>query len=407
MRQKLISYFLWILLPSVVSLGLGHGAVQRARDLRNLESGQRFGHLTAAFLRNQMGIQATELAREAPTLTNPDPTSPILRAALEGDTVAALGVISGELVLSVALGEEGMDPSGVRVRAITRPFPSQFLTRLTGSVGYPVALYLRGRRSAGEPQGFGPDTLGANQRIRSGSESTNLNTPGGPAVLLPVDDDPSSSTPIHLLVAPSLPNPSTPLLWEGSGILCWGAVIGLLALFFYWRKPDLGVGFPHRLLLLLVFGAPLASLWIGLYGQGRGVASERFHFHRGEMVRTLAVLKDGGDRLDHETIAQATDFEVTRIKDESVESTLEKGPHLQSIRQLAGPYTPLPMTGIVGEEPSTSTFAAAWEPTGKLLILTHASNERPLRRIRLLLAGLGGAASLLGMVFLSRVPSRN
>jgi len=160
------------------------------------------------------------------------------------------------------------------------------------------------------------------------------------------------------------------------------------------------------LLSLLAYGAPIGALWLGLLGQGERADMNSGDFSRTEMVRVMAMLKEGGEVLGLEAIARATGFGVTRIRDGRLESTLEEGPLLSEVRGLPLPSSILPTTGVVGTSQLSFAFATVWEGPGQILILIPPSNEEPLRRIRLLLAGLGGAASLLGMAFLFRGRSR-
>jgi len=410
MRSKLFSYFLWVLLPVATAFGLGQTLIQRTYQLRNLESGERFGHLTAVFFLEQMSARATELSLDAPVLSDPDRSSSVIQAALRGDTVAGLGTNSGELTLSVALAEEEEDSPDdspeVQIRATTQPFPPHFLTRLHGSVGYPGALYLRGQRVAEEPPGFGPEALpDGDSNLTAGSPDT-LPTASGVGVLVPLGDALPSAAPIQLLIAPSLPALYLPPFWRGPGVLLLGVGLGAFALLLLLREREPKGPYRTNLLSLVAYVAPMGTLWLGLLGQGERVDLNSGDFSRGEMVRVMAMLREGGEKLGHEAIAQATGFGVTRILNEEVESTLDEGPLLSEIRGLPFPPSSLPTTGVVSEEVASFAFATVREAPEQRLILTRPSTEEPLRRVRLLLAGLGGAASLLGMMFLFRGRSR-
>ncbi len=414
MRSKLFSYFLWVLLPVATAFGLSQTLIQRTYQLRNLESGERFGHLTAVFFLDQMSARATELSLDAPILSDPDRSSSVIQAALRGDTVAGLGTNSGELTLSVALAEEvegspedsPEDSPEVQIRATTQPFPPQFLTRLHGSVGYPGALYLRGQRVAEEPPGFGPEALpDGDSNLTAGSPNT-LPTASGVGVLVPLGDALPSAAPIQLLIAPSLPALYLPPFWRGPGALLLGVGLGVFALLMLLRERETKEPSRTNLLSLVAYVAPVGTLWLGLLGQGEKVDLNSGDFSRGEMVRIMAMLREGGEELGYEVIAQATGFGVTRILNEDVESTLDEGPLLSEVRELPLPPSSLPTTGVVSEELASFAFATVREAPGQRLILTRPSNEEPLRRVRLLLAGLGGAASLLGMMFLFRGRSR-
>ena len=111
--------------------------------------------LATVIFGEEMGQQTAELATTAPLLESPDPSTPILSAALQGDTVAALGLAGPDLVLSVALavGEEpggGGQPSPtLQLRAVTRLFPARSLKRFHGRTGLQVALFLRGTLVSG------------------------------------------------------------------------------------------------------------------------------------------------------------------------------------------------------------------------------------------------------------------
>ena len=406
MRSKFFSYFLWVLVPVATAFGLSQTLIQRTYQLRKLESGERFGRLTAVFFLEQMSARATELSLAAPILSDPDRSSSVIQAALRGDTVAALGTLSGELTLSVALVEQEADSPEVQIRAMTQPFPPHFLTRLHGSVGYPGALYLRGQRVTEEPPGFGPEALpDGGSNLTAGSPDT-LPTASGVGVLVPLGDALPAAAPLQLLIAPSLPALYTPPFWRGPGALLLGAGLGIFVLLLLLREREPNGPSRINLLSLVAYVTPMGTLWLGLLGQGEKVDLNRGDFSRGEMVRVMAMLREGGEKLGHEAIAQATGFGVTRIVNEEVESTLDEGPPLIEVRGLPLPPSSLPTTGVVSDELASFAFATVREGPEQRLILTRPSNEEPLRRVRLLLAGLGGAASLLGMMFLFRGRSR-
>jgi hypothetical protein len=106
MRSSLSRYSFLLVLPAVLALLSGFLLQERNAVSRSLESAERLGNLTAILLQKEVGGMAAELARQAGPLENPDSTSPVVQAAMAGDTVAALGTLSGELVLSVALAQE-------------------------------------------------------------------------------------------------------------------------------------------------------------------------------------------------------------------------------------------------------------------------------------------------------------
>ena len=134
MRSSLLRYLLWVLLPvgvsSVAAQTLSRGETTSLR----VESASRLGNLAVLLFSEEMGARSGELIQEAPILTAPDSRSPLIQAALRGDTVAALGKSEGELFLSVALAEvleasteeagpenQPTSPVSLQVRASTAP----------------------------------------------------------------------------------------------------------------------------------------------------------------------------------------------------------------------------------------------------------------------------------------------
>ena len=92
MRDSLLRYLLWVLLPVGIGILLSQQLATRETELQDQASTSRIGKLAARLFSEEMGIRAGELALEAPILTNPDPSSPMIQAAQRGDTVAAIGV---------------------------------------------------------------------------------------------------------------------------------------------------------------------------------------------------------------------------------------------------------------------------------------------------------------------------
>ena len=230
MARRLLSYLIWVLVPAALAFGVARELEERVGGEQLQESGTRIGRLGQVLFMEEMAHQAGALARSAPVLPDPDQASPIIRAAQRGDTVAALGTSSGELVLSVALEEVAEGQPEPRIRALTQPFKPLILSRIHGSVGYSGALYFRGHRVEADPEGFGPDSLSRQDLQHPISGPTPFFTQAGAGVLLPLSETASSTPPLHLLVTPSLPS-APDLPWGTSRIVFFaGAALGLLTL---------------------------------------------------------------------------------------------------------------------------------------------------------------------------------
>ena len=396
MARRLLSYLIWVLVPAALAFGVARELEERVGGEQLQESGTRIGRLGQVLFMEEMAHQAGALARSAPVLPDPDQASPIIRAAQRGDTVAALGTSSGELVLSVALEEVAEGQPEPRIRALTQPFKPLILSRIHGSVGYSGALYFRGHRVEADPEGFGPDSLSRQDLQHPISGPTPFFTQAGAGVLLPLSETASSTPPLHLLVTPSLPS-APDLPWGTSRIVFFaGAALGLLTLM---RRNGGKEGWA-RTSLLVAYGAPMSVMWIGLVTGCFWIELRDTGFRQGEMVRLLAVLQEGEENLPPETLAQAIDFEVTRLSGDTVVSTIKEESLLRRTVGLPFPTSGLPSTGVEETDPVPIAFASALGTRADRIILTGPKNRGDLQRRRLVLAGLGGVASLLGLVFL-------
>ncbi len=388
---------------------------ERARE-RRTSSALRLGRLATLLFREEMGDAAADMARRAPIVSTPDPTSPVVQAALRGDTVAALGTLSGEMVLSVALGErvEGVvgadsgaagEGSALQLRAITEPFQPRAPTLLRSRTGYAAAVYLRGRRVAEEPPGFGPDLLPPSETALLPGDPPGLSTPLGTAVLLPLDPRAPADAPVQILVAapPELLPPSDP--WREARLLLLGLASGGILLSWlrssWGPRGNRGASFLHLLPLAL----PLGALWLFLLGGGAAATARIEEAQKREMIRVLALLMDRGEGRDLLQVAEASEYQLTRKGVEGAPlSTLPPGPLLESLLALPAPPPAFPTLGTVLQGGEPILFASLREEDGQILTLSAPDEGRSVRGLRVVLAGLGAAASLLALVFLLRAP---
>jgi len=411
MKPILLRYLFFIFVPVVIAFSSGLLLQKGGAASGGLESATRLGNLAAALLQREISDMADQMAREAEPLENPDTSSPVVQAALAGDTVAALGTLSGNLVLSVAYAEarEEESPGDVggpqRLRAMTEPFPASSISSLRERSGFGAALYFRGGRIAGlgGPDEFAPPTLTESESGTTGSRRTTIATSLGSAVLLPLDPDYPSSTPIHLLVTPANAGLSAPSALAGSLILLAGSGLGLAILLAGVGQRETG-GDTRPGSLLALYLLPLGSLWIALALSFHDSGREARGFGQVEMVRALGLLRDAESEPTVGEMGGATGFDVSRFSEgRALESTLDDQLLIQELAELPPPPPSLPATGMLNDGPEALTYASMLEDSGTVLVLTGHGYERPLRFLRLLQAGLGGVASILGLVFVLSV----
>jgi len=379
-----LRYFFWVLLPVGVALLLSQYLAIREQETQTRVSTSRIGKLAVRLFSEEMGIKAAELALEAPALTNPDPASPLIQAAQRGDTVAALGNSSGELTLSVALAEVRGD--SLQIRATTDLFLPAALNLVRSRTGRGVALYLRGRRAAGVPEDFGPEELGTPD-------------PHSTLSLSPLAASGSLASPAQLLVGSSEGSGGVGSLWRAGRVLflAWGLGLVVWLIISLGRKRLLG---PNPSLLILS-GLPLLVLWSFLVWTGREIEADGVELQRGDMVRVLALLKEGTIPLAPEDLKESTGFDLLRSEaGEVVASTLLLGPMVAELLALPTPLPTFPSLGTVEAGGDEFVFANLREGPGRTLTLVAPAPGGTLRKLRLLLGGVGGGASLLSLGFL-------
>lgn len=414
MRPGFRQYFIWVLLPVALAFVAGQVQVFRTVQGRAMESRERFGRLADQLFREEMGAQAAAMAGTAPVLSNPDPSSPVLQAALRGDTVAALGTDSGNLVLSVALaaepeiapgeapvGEEG--PANVSIRAATETFPAAFLTLLRSRAGHLGAFYLRGSRVAGEPSSFGPESLSAREATGTAGNPWTITTALGPASVIPLGGQPGAPGLLHLLVAPSSPTmgPSSP--WRALALLIVGAALGLTGLF--WgqvtkRGAAASRDHPGSVPLLVSYGAVVLGLCCAFLESGNGVAADFAEAQESELVRTLALFADDGAGLRPEAVSEATGYGAYRFRGGFPGSGTGPDSIPSEVLALPTPGSSFPSAGLAGRGTGSFRFASFLKDSGHTLVLTATARGGALQSMRMALAVLGGVASLLGLIFL-------
>jgi hypothetical protein len=403
MRPATTRYLLFVLLPTALAFALAHLVRETKAEARSLESARRLGSLTTVLLREEMADQASQLLARATPRANPDTTSPVVQAALRGDTVAALGTLEGELVLSVALAEtereDSLEPP--LLRAEMSAFPASALGSLAGRTGFTSALYLRGDQVK---RGGPGDSL----QLKVLSEKLTHATRRGPApavteigkgLVLPLDPQHPTSTPVHLLVVPGragVPR-ALPVL---EALILLAGILGGLVLILAGRGTAGGLARSPLTGLLPLYLLPVATLWVSLILSGQQLDRAVFDFDRLEMVRALGLLRDAGRSVELAEITGATGFGATRIRqDGGVGSSLEDEPLIRRLAGLPPPQPSGPSTGSIGREFSEVRYASMAESDDVVLILSAQTTEGSLRTGRLFQAVLGGVASLLGLLW--------
>jgi hypothetical protein len=392
MRTSITGFILRVLVPMGTAGFAGHFLVHGESRNLQMESTARMGRTASALLSGEMSLRTEALALDAPVIPQPDTTSPLMRAALAGDTLAALGTAPDGVTLSLALAEAAGDST--RIRASTVPFSIQSLGLFRTRTGRGVALYLRERKALSTPEDFGPRTL---PNTGAAGTDTLPTLPQGSGIF-PLSPTGTTPSPARLLVAPMVSQVS-PLPLGRTGLIILGTwILGGLAWFLLLRSSPAS---PGALRLLPVTGIPLLALWLLLGFQAREVDREARALLRGDMVRILAILKDGGNFLPMETIPEVTDFQVFREKNgEILATTLPPGPLQAGLLRAPLPPPTHPALGRVDTGGSETLYAALLEAPEQGLFLTAPVDPRGTRRLHLLMALLGGLASLVAMTFL-------
>lgn len=403
MRPAITRYLLFVLLPTALAFALAYLVRETEAEARSLESARRLGSLTTGLLREEMADQASQLVARATPRVNPDTTSPVVQAALRGDTVAALGTLEGELVLSVALAEAGREDSldAPLLRAEMSSFPASALGSLAGRTGFTSALYLRGDQVKREGPGDSllfqvlPETLRHATRRGPAAAVTEI----GKGLVIPLDPQHPTATPVDLLVVPGragVPG-AFPIL---AALILLAGITGGWVLFMAVRSTSAGLTGSPLTGLLPLYLLPLTTLWISLILSGQQLERAVFDFDRLEMIRALGLLRDAGRSVELAEITGATGFGATRMApDGGMESSLEDETLIRRLVELPPPRPSGPSTGTVEREPSEVRYASMSETDDGVLILTAPKNEGTFRTGRLFQAGLGGAASLLGLLW--------
>jgi hypothetical protein len=403
MRPTVTRYLLFVLLPTALAFSFAHQVQKNVAESRSLESARRLGNLTSVLLRSEMAELASELVAQARPPANPDTTSPIVKAALRGDTLAALGTLEGELVLSVALAETARDDSlrSPVFRAETSAFPASALGSLEGRSGFASALYLRGEQVKGGGRGdsLEPKVLSETVTRSTRRGPARVVTGVGTGLVLPLDPQNTASTPVHLLVVPGqagVPRPR-PIL---EALILLAGILGGLALILARRDTAGRLAESPLVALLPLYLLPLATLWVSLILSGHKLDRAVVAFDGLEMVRALGMLREAEGPIRLSAITAATGFGATRTRPgEGLESSLEEEDLIRRLAELPAPQPSGPSIGTMGGDSYGVTYASMTETDAGALILTTAKNEEPLRIGRLFQAGLGGAASLLGLLW--------
>lgn len=396
MRASFRPYLIGVLLP-VGLAGLGaFFLTSRAGDASARASLVRMGGLARVIFREEMGQQTAEMATTAPLLENPDPSTPILRAALQGDTVAALGLAGPDLVLSVALAvreepEGGGQPSPtLQLRAVTRPFPARSLTRFHSRTGLHVALFLRGTLAAAAPPAFGP-SLVQGPRLEGRSHHR---------LVLPVAPSDQGDAPAQLLVeSPGLMN-GGPTSLQLFFLLCLPILPGLGLSFLLMALDRRGGAEPGKVAQIGLTALPLVGLWFLVAVTGNQARSGAEQIQERDLLRSVALLKEVASNVDPNFVAEGTGFHLLqRAGDSTVSTTLTDEILLDAAMALPPPEADLPTQGFLDSGEERWAFAAARvRPSEVLILLADPALAGP-GRLDLHLYGIAGLASLLCLGF--------
>jgi len=419
MRLSFRSFFGLVLIPvAVATLCIRAVAILSVDSLDRL-SVTRLGGVASLLLTREMGVQSRELGLDAPMVQEPDPESPLLRAALQGDTVAALGFEGDQLTLSVALAE-GTSDSRILLRAASRAFRPTTPGLFHARTGLNVALFLRGRRALASPQDFGP------MELPTGAQELRGLASGGTAVILPLGTKPPrQSVPIQrgpegttsaaeLLVASHPTTRPSPFSTGGTGYLFLPLLLGALA----WGilRPELfhrPGGTRRRLLLFPTVALPLAALWTLALGMGREVSREALVVQRRDLVRVLALATEEAWGMNTGQVSESTGFQALYLEGDSVlTSTIPPGPHGDEALRIPPLLPGFPSEGSLRREGDPWLFATAEERTSipspdssgmqpaRSLVLLAPQMPLELRSFSLALSVIAGLASILSLVFL-------
>ena len=388
MRTYLRSYLIWVLLPvGMASLGVFHFAAEEPKN-QDSASLHRMAGVARFLLREEMGKRAGEIAESAPLLESPDPGTPVLQAALRGDTVAALGLAGPDLVLSVALAIPG-DQGATQVKAMTQPFQPTSLTRFQGRTGLSAALFLRRAVVASAPPGFTPTVLQA-----SGSGALVPSEPQG-QLLLPLAPTGEGPPPVQILIEARAGG-------EGGGRLLPPILILLLPLLSAigcvlfltqssgWADTRKGA-FPLLALACLPWGA-LVALSLGAQ---RGNQTRGDEVLGRDLMQSVALLQDGSRGAEWERLSEESGFEVIqRGPESSVFATFEN----ETLRQIAlsepPPPSDVPTQGEIESEGERWAYAASSTGPSTFLMLLAREEPAGVRRVALLLLGVAGLSGL-------------
>jgi hypothetical protein len=390
MRYFSLPLLLWVVLPTGVGLVAAGTLQRREAELQRQDSTLRMGGLAVHLFSEEMGRRAAGLVLEAPPLTNPSSSSPLLQAAQLGDTVAALGRDSGGLTLSVALLEDG--DNGLQLRATADEFQPGSLDLLGSRTGFGTALFLRGKKATSSPPGFGPDELPS---VTSPSPGSSPGWPPGSA-LFSLSSHEGGATPAQLLVGPIRGEARPRALWPLGAFLVLAMGLGFLAhLFPPTTRNGEGPAAPR---FLILNGVPLLLLWGLLFQAGASVSRGARDSLQEDMVRVMALIREEPAVLTLEAVEEATGFDVLRGRNgEVVESTLSPGPLTDEFLALPLPPPTFPTLGERTVDGERVVYGQLREEGGGHLILLAPSPDSRTGRFTLLLTMLGGGISLFSL----------
>lgn len=445
MRPSLSSHALLVVAPVLVAAAAAFALAGSQRAALQLSSAVRLGRVTGALFRGEMAATAGRLTEGARPLPASEVTSSMADVARRGDTVAALGTVSGKLVLSVALPgenppgrEAGESPSPPGVRGATEPFRPRALHLLGSRTGMRSALYFRGNRVLAHPPEFGPSTLeeafeadapdapapSSDRRSMPISPAPSfLSLDPGPTALLPIASGGETPPPLNLLVTPS-PTPAGGTMPWGPPLLLVVSCAGGLLLAWQGRR------YGGRLPVLASSALPVAALWIVVLAWSVRAETWVEEAETRDLIRTLALLEaspgEGGEAgLDGkepdrgkeregaspepEGPAGAGGYEMARIRNGTVvSSTLPEETLERLLARLPPPPVAFPVTGEL-PEPGPGAYGAGGGGEEDLILLFRPERREARVASPMRLGALGGGASLLSLLFLffARDPGRD
>jgi hypothetical protein len=145
----------------------------------------------------------------------------------------------------------------------------------------------------------------------------------------------------------------------------------------------------------------MVLLWVSLLGTGFRIGAEAEDSLREDLVRTLALLKEGEPPLSPEALLESTGFYLLRQEAGSViEANIPERPIREGLMALPLPPPTFPSLGPLQGVDQEGVYAHLRVGSQGSIILLAPAIRVPQRRFMLLMGGLGGIASLLCLGYL-------